>query len=267
MMGGEAHPKMSSVLGPSAVVLGNVRGTGDLEIRGKVQGSIEVEGRIFVAEGGVVLGGIEATTIKIAGDVRGNLIAEDAIFISASGQVEGDVTAPRVGIDAGARVRGTLRTGNEPPRAEQADREQATKQKTLAGPANQTSDGSEPVGKVATDGAPSERRPDAVVELSKAAGPIASLPGVREPSRAKKRRRQRTDAPAAARERLPHRAEAVEPIPPRGVEVTQPQAAKPQPPKPQPPKPQPPKVQRPRGPQGPPKVPTFEKGAKGRTRS
>jgi cytoskeletal protein CcmA (bactofilin family) len=108
----EKRTRMSSVLGETAVVIGNVKGAGDLEIRGRVQGSVEVTGRILVANSAVVLGGIDAVHISVAGQVRGDLSASDGVHIHASGHVEGNIFAPRVGIDTGARVRGVLRTGD-----------------------------------------------------------------------------------------------------------------------------------------------------------
>ncbi len=103
--------RMSSVLGATGLVLGNVRGQGDLEIRGRVQGDVHLEGHCAVAEPGLVLGGIEAFQITVHGAVRGDLIASEAINIGSTGQVEGNVSAPRVEIEAGAQVRGELQTG------------------------------------------------------------------------------------------------------------------------------------------------------------
>src|SRR6478735_8556572 len=112
-MTGENTARMSSVLGPSAVVLGNVKGSGDLEVRGRVQGSIALSGRVHIAECGVVLGDVEAVHISVAGEIRGNVLAQDGVLVASSGRVEGDIVAPRVGIEAGARVHGQLRTGGE----------------------------------------------------------------------------------------------------------------------------------------------------------
>lgn len=109
--------RMTSVLGETAVVVGNVRGLGDLEIRGRVQGSVELQGRVLVAASGVVLGDVEATTIIVSGEVRGDLTARETVLIEGSGQVEGNITAPRVGVETGARVHGNLRTGEAVPTA------------------------------------------------------------------------------------------------------------------------------------------------------
>ena len=105
--------RMASVVGGSAVVIGNIHGSGDLEVRGRIQGSIEITGRVLISETGLVLGSIEATHIHVSGQVRGDLAAEDGVLIAAQGRVEGNISAPRVGIEAGARVRGILRTGDE----------------------------------------------------------------------------------------------------------------------------------------------------------
>ncbi len=111
----EKTTKMSSVLGETSVVVGNVNGSGDLEIRGRVQGSVTIDGRVLISETGVVLGGVEATHVAVAGEIRGDLTARDGVEVQAQGRVEGNIEAPRVGIEAGARVRGMLRTGGDLP--------------------------------------------------------------------------------------------------------------------------------------------------------
>lgn len=107
----ERKPKMSSVLGASGVVLGDISGEGDLEIRGKVQGKVELAGRVLVTSTGTVLGGIEAIELHIAGRVQGNVVASDQLTVAPSGQIIGDLSAPRVAIEAGARIRGALSSG------------------------------------------------------------------------------------------------------------------------------------------------------------
>lgn len=120
----EERGRMSSVLGVTGLVLGNVQGEGDFEVRGRVQGDVVLTGRVLVAQGGLVLGTIEATQVTVSGTVRGDLIAEEGVEITGSGQVEGNVTSPRVAIESGARVRGHLRTGEEPPVAVRGGQDQ-----------------------------------------------------------------------------------------------------------------------------------------------
>lgn len=100
-----------SVLGSAALIQGHVSGSGDLEIRGKIQGHVTVQGRVSVTAEGSVVGNIQATHILIAGTVRGDLLAEESLSLEASCDVEGALQAPRVAIAAGAQARGKLQTG------------------------------------------------------------------------------------------------------------------------------------------------------------
>lgn len=276
-MSGDSTTRMSSVLGPTAVVIGNVKGAGDLEIRGRVQGSVAVVGRISIADSGVVLGDVEAIQISVAGEVRGSLVAQDGVAIASSGRVEGDIAAPRVGIEAGARVRGHLRTGGELP-----DRSEHLK--PMLTPDKHASQQS--AGKPVVD-AP-RRAPvieqavieQAVIEQA-ITEPAVSRPAVIEPSvvgpttfdaasttppiAAAPSSSDSKGAPASSeysagrtrkskRPRPPFAGSGGE-SPPQQRSVPQHKAAAQTP------------RERPRGPAGPPRVPTFEKGVKPRSRS
>ncbi len=123
-MSDERNARLSSVLGAAAVVIGNVNGQGDVEVRGRVQGNIVLEGRVLVARGGIVLGSIEALQVTVVGAVRGDLVASDGVTIHASAEVEGNIHAPRVAIEAGAQIRGHLRT--EPLAGKKAEASEGT---------------------------------------------------------------------------------------------------------------------------------------------
>jgi len=179
---------MSSVLGATGLVLGNVQGQGDFEVRGRVQGDIVLAGRVLVSAGGVVLGTIEAVHISISGTVRGDLIAEDGVEIAGSGQVEGNVTSPRVAIEAGAKVRGHLRTGEEPPAARRglpaAPRDEPSEPPALAVPVASESDApaSEP---------PAPRAAAPRVTLGRDPPPAPEAPDARGPGAKRRRKRRR----------------------------------------------------------------------------
>lgn len=110
-MSSERTNGMTSVLGPEVVVIGNVSGQGDLEIRGRLQGNLRLEGRLLLAKGGTIVGNVEASSVAVAGTMQGDIEARDGIEIQGAGSVEGNMTAPRIGIETGAQVRGMLATG------------------------------------------------------------------------------------------------------------------------------------------------------------
>lgn len=115
--------RMASVLGETGLILGNLQGQGDLELRGRVQGDISLEGRCVVHDTGLVLGTIEASHITVHGTVRGDLLASDTVMISSAGKVEGNLVAPRVELESGARVRGQVRSGPDETRGNDSERE------------------------------------------------------------------------------------------------------------------------------------------------
>jgi cytoskeletal protein CcmA (bactofilin family) len=103
-----------SVIGPSTVVRGNVRGPGGLEILGRVEGDVSVTGEVVLGEDGAVRGNVSGTKITILGMVQGDLRGTEAVLIERGAKVAGDVASPRIGIANGALVRGNVRTDGEP---------------------------------------------------------------------------------------------------------------------------------------------------------
>ena len=109
--GGELRPmKQESVsIGKSIVIKGEVSGSEDLTIEGKVEGKIELRDHILsVGSSGRVQAHIVAKAIVVHGHVTGNLTAAEKVDIRENGAVEGDIVAPRVAIADGATFRGSI---------------------------------------------------------------------------------------------------------------------------------------------------------------
>jgi len=103
-----------SVIGPGTVVRGNVRGEGPLEILGRVEGDVAINGDVSLGEQAAVRGNITGAQITVVGRVLGDLSGSEAVLIEAGARVAGDVVAPRIGIGNGALIRGNVRTEGEP---------------------------------------------------------------------------------------------------------------------------------------------------------
>jgi cytoskeletal protein CcmA (bactofilin family) len=104
----------TSVIGAGTVVRGSLEGEGSLEIYGRVEGDVTMNGDVAVAEGGAVRGQISAVRISVAGSVQGDLRGTEAVLLERGAKVVGDLHAPRIGIGSGALVRGSVRTEGEP---------------------------------------------------------------------------------------------------------------------------------------------------------
>jgi len=107
----------ASVIGRGTVVRGNVRGNGNLEILGRVEGDVNVGGEIVLGDEAAVKGNISGASVTVAGAVQGDVRASDAVLLERGARVVGDLTAPRIGVSTGALVRGLVRTDGEPPLA------------------------------------------------------------------------------------------------------------------------------------------------------
>jgi cytoskeletal protein CcmA (bactofilin family) len=103
-----------SVIGRETVVRGNVRGAGGLEILGRVEGDVSVEGDVLLGDSAAVRGNITGTQLTISGAVMGDLRGSEAVLVESGARVVGDLLAPRIGIAEGALVRGHVRTEGEP---------------------------------------------------------------------------------------------------------------------------------------------------------
>jgi cytoskeletal protein CcmA (bactofilin family) len=101
-----------ATIGPSIVIKGEVSGSEDLLIQGRVEGSVALAlHAVTVGGGGRVKADISGRVITVEGDVEGDLEAEEQIVLRGSAKVEGDLRAPRVVLEDGASFRGMVDMG------------------------------------------------------------------------------------------------------------------------------------------------------------
>ncbi|HXN25495.1 MAG TPA: polymer-forming cytoskeletal protein [Candidatus Acidoferrales bacterium] len=98
-----------AILGPGLLVKGQISGEEDLQIDGKVEGSISLKGqRLTVGQNGEIVSDVHAREVIVYGKVRGNLFAEDRIEVKKDGSVVGNITGGRVLIEDGAYLKGQI---------------------------------------------------------------------------------------------------------------------------------------------------------------
>ncbi|MEM9530401.1 MAG: polymer-forming cytoskeletal protein [Pseudomonadota bacterium] len=98
-----------AVIGASLNVNGNIAGTEDLLVEGKVEGDIALPNNVVTVGGsGVVKARIQAAVIIVEGKVEGDLVGEEQIEVRRSGHVLGNIRAPRVGLEDGAQFKGNI---------------------------------------------------------------------------------------------------------------------------------------------------------------
>jgi cytoskeletal protein CcmA (bactofilin family) len=101
-----------SVVGQGIFLRGSIRGDGDLEIRGRIEGDVEVGGDVTIGEGALIKADVTARRITVRGAVAGNLAGEDGVKLEQGARVVGDVRGASIGIAEGALLRGNVQTGH-----------------------------------------------------------------------------------------------------------------------------------------------------------
>ena len=107
----EGMPSGASRIGAGLKIRGEISGKSDLNIDGEAQGKIRLaEACVTVGSTGRVQADIEAREIVINGMVEGNLKGIESVRLGSSSRVQGSVVTPRLAIDDGARLRGSVET-------------------------------------------------------------------------------------------------------------------------------------------------------------
>jgi cytoskeletal protein CcmA (bactofilin family) len=93
----------------SISIQGGLAGEEDLVIDGKVDGKVDLPGNhLTVGQSGVVKADVNAGIVTVVGRVNGNVRATERVQIEATGIVEGDVSAPRLVVQEGAVLNGSI---------------------------------------------------------------------------------------------------------------------------------------------------------------
>jgi cytoskeletal protein CcmA (bactofilin family) len=128
---GSSAPLEQASIGRSLVIKGEVSGAESLYIDGRIEGTINIpEHRITIGRNGAVTADINAREVVIMGKVNGNVICNDRLDIRSEGAVTGDVVTPRISVEDGAHLRGSVQVQaaeQKKPQAQQAKPTEAPK--------------------------------------------------------------------------------------------------------------------------------------------
>lgn len=111
-------------IGKSVVICGEVKGSEDLIVDGRVEGTVSLsECRLTIGASANVAADVTAKDVLILGRVQGNVLASGRVELRAGCSVEGDIRALRLAVEDNAVFRGkvdlTQATGKDGARAPQ----------------------------------------------------------------------------------------------------------------------------------------------------
>jgi cytoskeletal protein CcmA (bactofilin family) len=96
-------------IGKSIVICGEVKGSEDLIVDGRVEGTVSLsESRLTIGPNANVAADLSAKDVLILGQVKGNVVASGRVELRAGCCVEGDIRALRLAVEDNAIFRGKV---------------------------------------------------------------------------------------------------------------------------------------------------------------
>ena len=96
-----------SIISADLRVVGNLHCSGDLQVKGNVEGDIQSRS-VTIGEGAHVQGSVRAETVHISGSIKGQIEAP-AVTVARSANVQGDIVHQTLAVEAGAFLDGNCR--------------------------------------------------------------------------------------------------------------------------------------------------------------
>jgi cytoskeletal protein CcmA (bactofilin family) len=107
-----------ALIGKSVVIKGELSGSEDLYLDGKVEGSIELRNHsLTIGPNGVVKANVTAKGVIVQGKLDGSVNASDRVELRQSAVVTGDLSTQRISIEEGALLNGKVDVQKEPGKA------------------------------------------------------------------------------------------------------------------------------------------------------
>ncbi len=96
-------------IGKSIRIRGDLSGEEDLVLDGHIEGRVDLsDHHLTIGPNGHIQAELSAKQITIDGHVVGNVTASERLEIGETGRLDGDVEAPRILIQEGAQLNGTV---------------------------------------------------------------------------------------------------------------------------------------------------------------
>lgn len=95
-------------IGPRDELRGSLRVDGDVRVEGHVEGEVHATGDVEVEAGAVVDALVEGRNVTVRGTLNGNVVADVKLNVHGSGAIHGDVRTPRLRVDDGTVVNGSI---------------------------------------------------------------------------------------------------------------------------------------------------------------
>ncbi len=98
-----------ALIGGSLTFKGELTGSEDLLIQGTLEGVVQLkQNTVTLGKSGKVKGDLHAKVVHVEGEIVGDIFGNEQVVVHRSGKVRGNITAPRVILEDGAKLQGSI---------------------------------------------------------------------------------------------------------------------------------------------------------------
>jgi cytoskeletal protein CcmA (bactofilin family) len=109
----DAVESFATLIGQDVTIRGELAGATNVDLDGRVEGELKVDGFLWLRPEGRVIGVIWAHAVVVEGTINGDLRVRDALELRPGCKVEGDIVARKVAIVEGAFFEGGITMDGE----------------------------------------------------------------------------------------------------------------------------------------------------------
>ena len=107
-----AKKEVVAFLGAGVECIGEIWYEGNMQIDGRLEGTVHTKGTLVIGDRADVKAKIEAGTVICKGKIQGEVVAQETIKLLSPGLIDGTMSAPRLSIENGGVFNGQVSMGD-----------------------------------------------------------------------------------------------------------------------------------------------------------
>lgn len=102
-------PNIMTTISSGVTLHGDLKGSENVELNGKIDGNVILEATLLVNKGGKVVGDVTAQNLIVDGEIQGDIVVKQKIELRDACRVTGNIQAGGIAIAEGAFFQGTVK--------------------------------------------------------------------------------------------------------------------------------------------------------------
>ena len=108
----QAKKEVVAFFGVGVECIGEIWYEGNVQIDGRLEGTVHTKGTLVIGDRAVVKAKIEAGTVICKGKIQGEVVAKESIKLLSPGWIDGTISAPRLSVETGGVFNGRVSMGS-----------------------------------------------------------------------------------------------------------------------------------------------------------